>query len=213
MCYALLRTVVVSFVTFRYLNTASFTITSKECFCRRINEVNTINIHEIVVETNNQWIGNSHPTTFTIALHFIFLATYIKYYLICFWSMEIEIGTTFFVNFREFVAWYCCLCDESISRNFYTFRHLDIWTLWGVAEKTCYCFAIAAAQFAIAGCIKMQTVRTITTTIRRDNLASMDSLRQFVNLFFAANANTLAVSLYDVTSKQWYILWFQFQIA
>ena len=94
MLNTLLRTIVVAFGSFRNLEATSLTVTAEEGLCGRIDEVHTTDIHEIIVEAFHQRISNSHPATFAVRLHVVFLVADIKHYLLCIRSTQIEIAAT-----------------------------------------------------------------------------------------------------------------------
>ena len=59
----------------------------------------------------------------------------------------------------------------------------------------------------------MQTVRTVRTVIRRNDLCGVQRLRQFVDLFLTTDADTLATGLYDITGIEVHLLGLQLQVA
>ena len=125
----LLRTIIVALIAFRNLDTTRLTVTTEEGLCSRINKTNTIDFHEIVVESRNQRIGNCHPVTLTIRLHIIFLSTDINDYLTGLRSRNAEISSVLFVHLRELIARDCRLSNNSINRNLNLLWHLDKRTL------------------------------------------------------------------------------------
>ena len=54
----------------------------------------------------------------------------------------------------------------------------------------------------------MQTVRTIGTIVRRNNLSGMQGIRQFVYLLLTTDTYTLTTSLYNVTGIKVHLLRF-----
>ena len=73
---------------------------------------------------------------------------------------------------------------------------------------TGYSLTITATQLTIAGGIKVQTVRTIGTIIGRDDLSGVEGLGEFVDLLLTTDADTLAISLNDITSVEVHFLGF-----
>ena len=123
--YALLWTVVVALFTLRNLDTTSLTIATEEGLGSRVDEADTIGLHEIVVESRNQRVGDSHEVTLAIGLHGIFLTTDVDNHLAGFRSRYAEIGTTFLVDLGEFIARNGGLSDKGIGRDLNLLRHLD----------------------------------------------------------------------------------------
>ena len=122
------------------------------------------------MESHGQGVGDGHETTLTVGLHVIFLAADIDDDLAGLWSLDAEIGTALLVNLREFVAGNGSLCGDGIGGNLYALGHINMRALGFIAQETGHSLAVAAAEFAIAGSIEMQTVRTIGAVVGRDNL-------------------------------------------
>ena len=59
----------------------------------------------------------------------------------------------------------------------------------------------------------MQTVGTVGAVVAGDDLTGVDGLRQFVNLLLAADADTLAVGLNDISDIEVHLLRLQLQVA
>ena len=209
----LLRTVVVSLWTLWNLDAASLTVVSCEGLGRGIDEARTADVDEVIVETGSQRIGDSHESTFPIGLHLIFLVANVEHDLTSLWGLDVEVGTSLFVNFREIPAWQGGLRDESIIRNLQFLWHLDVGTFGLKAQKTGCSLPIAASQLTVAGGVKVKTVRTVGTAVGRDDLAGMNGIRKFVDLLVASDADTLTISLDDTTHIERYFLRFQFQVT
>ena len=166
------------------------------------------------MEAHGQWVGDSHEATSTIGLHLIFLTADVNDYLTSFRCLNAEVGTTLLVNLGELIAGDGVLYGYSISRYLNLLGNGHIcWTLGLKTEMACYGFCVTATQLTIAGSIEVQTVGTIRTVVRRDNLTSMDSLGQFINLLLATDADTLATSLYDVTHVEVHLFGLQLQVT
>ena len=210
---ALLRTVVITLRTLRNFKTTSLAVATEIGLRCRIDEVDTLDIHEIVVETYRQRIGNSHETALTIGLHIIFLTADVYNHFAGLRSVDAEISTTLFVNLRKLVARNGVLYCYCIGRNFNTLWHLDIRTLRLESQMTCHGLTITATELAIACCIKVQTVRTIATAIRRDNLRGVQCQRQLINLLLTTDANTLTISLNNITCIEVHLFGLQIQVA
>ena len=127
--HTLLRTIIVTLIAFRNLDTTRLTVTTEEGLCCGINKTDTIDFHEIVVESRNQRISNCHPVTLSIGLHIIFLSTDINDHLTGFRSRNAEISSMLFVHLRELIARDCRLSNNSINRNLNLLWHLDKRTL------------------------------------------------------------------------------------
>ena len=160
------------------------------------------------METHGQRIGNGHEATLTIGLHIVFLAADVDHHLAGLRSLNTEIGTTLAVNLRELVAGDGILDSLGICRHLDFLGHLDIGALGLKTQMTGYCLAITATQFTIAGGVKVQTVRTIGTIIGRDDLSGVEGLGEFVDLLLTTDADTLAISLNDITSIEVHFLGF-----
>ena len=72
---------------------------------------------------------------------------------------------------------------------------------------------IAATQLTIARSVEVQSVGTIGTAIRRDNLSRMQRVGQLVNLLLTTDAHPLSVGLHDVTGIEVHFLGLQLQVA
>ena len=160
----LLWTIVVTFWSFRNLEATSLTVTAEEGLCSRIDEVHTTDIHEIIVEALHQRISNSHPATFAIRLHVVFLVADIQHYLLCIRSTQVEIAATLRVDLREVVTGNGGLGNLCIGRN-NDFLAWHLRTLGFEAQETGNGLAIAAAQLTIACSIEVQTVRTVRAVV------------------------------------------------
>ena len=130
---ALLRTVVIAFATLGNLNAACFAVAAEEGLGGGVDEVDTIDIHEIVVEARHKRVGDSHEVAFAIGLHVIFLAADVDNDLTGIGGCNAEIGTAFLVNLRELIARNGGLGNEGICGNLNLFRHVNMGTLGLIA--------------------------------------------------------------------------------
>ena len=71
---ALLRTVVVALGALGYLNAASLTVTAEEGLGGGVDEVDTADVHEIVMEAHHQRVGDGTPYAVLVTPHVVFLA-------------------------------------------------------------------------------------------------------------------------------------------
>ena len=211
---ALLWTVVVALRTFGNFQATGLAVATEVGLTGRIDEVHTINIHEVIVEANRQRIGHSHEATLTVGLHVVLLTADIYNDLLGLWSLNAEVGTTLLVNLRELIARDGILYSHCISRNLNLLSHGQVgWTLGFKAEVAGNSLTIAAAQLTIASGIEVQTVRTVRTVVRRNHLTSMNGLWQFVNLLLATDADTFATSLNNITYIEVHLLGLQLQVT
>ena len=196
-----MRTVIIALRTLGNFKSASLTIGSKEGLRSWVNEVNAINIHEIVVETHRQRIGNSHKVALALRLHLVLLVANVNDNFLCLRRIDAEIGTTLRVNLRELIAGNSILASNSIgwyinllNGNWQVSRTLGLETKMAGNSLT-----ITATQLTITSSIEVQTVWAIGTTIRRDDLTGVNGLGQLINLFLTTDTNTLTIGLNDVT--------------
>ena len=212
---ALLRTVVVALGTLRHLQTARFAVAAEEGLAGGIDEVHALDVHEVIVEAHGQRIGDCHEAVLAVGLHVILLAADIYDDFLGLGCMNAEVGAALLVHLGEGVAGDGGLgCDGILG-------HLNLFSLcnghlgpFGLeSELTGYGFAIAATQLAIAGGVEVQAVGAVGTVVGRDDLAGVDGLGQFVNLFLATDADALASGLDDVPHVEVHILGLQLQVA
>ena len=164
--YTLLWTIVVALGALWNLDTTRLAVATKVSLGSRIDEVDAIYIHKVVVESYWQRIGNGHESTLTIRLHIVLLAADVYNHLTGLWSIDIEVSTVLLVNLRELIALDSGLSDECIGRNLNLLRHLDKRALRLETKMTSYSLTITATKLTITCCIEVQTVRTIGTAIR-----------------------------------------------
>ena len=209
-----LRTVVVTLGTLGNFQATSLTVTTEVGLTGRIDEVDAIDIHKVIVEANRQWISDSHKAALTVRLHLIFLTANIYHDLTSLRGRYAEVGTALLVNLGGFIARDGILYGHSIGRNLNLLGNRHILGALGFeTEVTGNSLSIAASQFTIACSIEVQAVRTIRAVVRRDDLTGMDGLGQFVNLLLTTNADALATSLNDVTYIKVYLFGLQLQVA
>ena len=208
-----LWTVVVALGTLRNLDTTRLTVTAEEGLCGGVDEVYAADVHEVIVETRYQRIGHAHPTALAVGLHVVLLATDVEHHLAGLGGLDAEIGATLTVDLGEFVAGDGGLCQHGILGHLDAPGHLDIGAHGLEAEVAGHGLAIATAQLTVAGSVEVETVGAVGTVVGRNDLCSMERLRQFVDLLLTADADPLTASLYDVTGIKVHLLRLQFQVA
>ena len=142
---ALLRTVVVALGAFGHLKAASLTVAAEVGLRGGIDEVHAVDVHEIIVETYGQRVGNSHEGTLSVGLHVVLLAADVDNDLAGLRSLDAEVGPALLVNLRELIAGNGVLHSHGIGRHLNLLRHVDVRTLRLKAEVTGHGLSIAAA--------------------------------------------------------------------
>ena len=152
MRYALAGTVVVTLGTFRYLDAACLTMATEEGLGSGVNEVHTVDAHEVVVETHGKRIGDSHETALSIGFHIIFFAADVHHDIPGLRGTEVEVCTTLLVHLRECVTGDGSLCCDGICGYFdFLVCYGQIGRTFGFeTEVSCHGLTVAATQFAIS---------------------------------------------------------------
>ena len=165
------------------------------------------------MESGHEGISHCHKVTLAVGLHVVLLAADIDNDLTGLRSGDAEIGTAFLVHLRILIAGDGGLGDDGIGRSLDALGHLDIRALRLITQETGDGLTIAAAQLTITGSVEVQTVRTVRTVIRRNDLCGVQRLRQFVDLLLTTDADTLATGLYDIAGIEVHLLGLQLQVA
>ena len=165
------------------------------------------------MEADNQRVGDCHEAAFAVRLHLILLVADVNHDFLGLRRMDIKIGSTLFINLRELVARNSRLSSHGILRHFNLLGNRHLRTLRLVAKETAGRLAVATTQLTIARSIEVQAVGTIGASLGRDNLTSVNGLRQLVYLLVASDADALAIGLHNASHIERHLFWLQFQVA
>ena len=158
------------------------------------------------METLYERIGDSAPDAALVATHVVFLAADVDDGTAGTGSIQTEVGTPLFVDLGEVVARDGGLGDEGIGRNVEGLLHL-------IAHQFEHLLTVACTELTVARGVEVQSVRTVGASCRRDDVSCVDGLGQFLNLFHTSDADTLTVSLHDLTDEQRRFLRLQLQVT
>ena len=208
-----LRTVVVALGALGHFDTTALAVATEIGLTGRVDEVNAVDVHEVIVETHGQRIGLGHEATLAVGLHRVFLAADVDHDLAGLGCIDIEIGATLLVDLRELVAGDGVLDGDGVGGHHDLRGYLHLRPPGFEAQVTGDGLAIAAAQLTVAGSVKVQTVRTVGAVVGRDDLRGVDGLGQRVYLLLTAVADALATGLHDIAGIEVHLLGFQLQVA
>ena len=144
---ALLRTIVVAFRPLRNLDATRLAVTTEESLRGWVDEVDTVDVHEVVVEAHGQRVGDSHEVALSLGLHLVFLVADVDNDFLGLGRIDAEVGTALLVDLGELVARDGGLSDDGVGRHLNlldSLRHVSR-TLGLEAKVTGNSLAVAAA--------------------------------------------------------------------
>ena len=97
-CHSSLRTVVITFLTFSYLNLTCHTTATEDGVGVGIRHSESIHFEEVIVIAHNKWVGHTGPYSMNILLHRVFLSANIHNNTACLGGKYCEVSAVFHIE-------------------------------------------------------------------------------------------------------------------